>query len=69
MYQMENVHEPLTLAGITDIAGHYGVPRQTVKNWTEHERFPDPLQRLAMGPVYDLVAVKAWHERYRAKAA
>jgi hypothetical protein len=29
--------------------------------------FPEPVERLAMGPVYDMRAVRAWHEQKSSK--
>jgi hypothetical protein len=53
------------LVGVAEIAERLGVNRTTVSMWDARRRsngFPEPLEQLAMGPVYDWQAVKAWHE-------
>jgi hypothetical protein len=54
------------IVGVAEIADALGVPRTTVSMWA-HRRaasnFPMPLETLAMGPVYSLAAVRAWHEQ------
>jgi hypothetical protein len=56
--------EPVDIVGVAEIADALGVPRTTVSMWA-HRRaqsgFPSPMQTLAMGPVYSLAAVLAWH--------
>lgn len=40
------------LAGLAEIAGLAGVSRQRAGQLTVHPQFPEPVQRLAMGPVW-----------------
>lgn len=52
------------LGGVAEIAAEFGVPRTTVSMWDfrrETSGFPAPVAILAMGPVYDMAAVRAWH--------
>ncbi len=54
-----------TLVGVAEISALLGVPRSTVSMWDSRRAtngFPEPVQDLAMGPVYDWPAVKAWAE-------
>jgi predicted DNA-binding transcriptional regulator AlpA len=58
------------LAGVKEISDELGVLRTTISMWaTRRERsgFPQPVAFLAMGPVYDMAEVRAWHEQYVAK--
>ncbi len=51
------------LVGVAEISALLGVPRSTVSMWDSRcatNGFPEPVQELAMGPVYDWPAVKAW---------
>lgn len=52
------------IVGVAEIAETLGVPRTTVSMWA-HRRaqsgFPQPLEQLAMGPVYSLTEVRAWY--------
>lgn len=52
------------LGGVAEIAAMLDVPRTTVSMWDARRRtngFPDAVERLAMGPVYDLNAVRDWY--------
>ncbi len=52
-----------TLVGVAEISTLLGVPRSTVSMWDSRRPtngFPEPVQELAMVPVYDGPAVKAW---------
>ena len=40
------------LAGLAEIAGLAGVSRQRAAQLASHPDFPEPVQRLAMGPVW-----------------
>jgi len=52
------------LAGITEMAKHAGVSRNAVVNWRmRFTDFPQPIARLAMGPVYRFKDFKRWFER------
>lgn len=53
------------LVGVREIANELGVPKTTVSMWDarrETTGFPDPIERLSMGPIYDMRAVRAWYE-------
>jgi hypothetical protein len=53
----------MDLVGLAEIAEMAGVSRQAVTNWTaRHDSFPQPLARLAAGPVWQRAAVAAWLE-------
>jgi hypothetical protein len=50
-----STREPPTipkLAGLAEIAGLAGVSRQRASQLTAHPDFPEPVDRLAMGPVW-----------------
>jgi hypothetical protein len=40
------------LAGLAEVAGLAGVSRSRAGQLASHPEFPEPLQRLAMGPVW-----------------
>lgn len=40
------------LAGLAEVAGLAGVSRQRAGQIVKHPDFPEPVQRLAMGPVW-----------------
>ena len=55
------------LVGVTDIARLSRVGRSTVTQW--HSRayrngFPEPVHRLAMGPVWNVNVVLSWYANY-----
>lgn len=50
----------MTLAGIHEIAEHFGVTRETVYYYRRRPGFPAPIADLAMGPVYSLEQVTEW---------
>ena len=55
------------LAGIREIANLFHVPRTTASMWYQRRAttgFPEAIQELAMGPVFDLDAVIDWHEEW-----
>lgn len=58
--------EETGLAGVAEISQFFNVPRTTVSMWDarrETSGFPQPVERLSMGPVYDMKAVIAWHRQ------
>lgn len=63
--------ESVDLVGVAEIADRLGVPRTTVSMWAARRAasgFPQPLEVLAMGPVYSMLAVRDWHAaRYGAQ--
>lgn len=51
----------LDLVGITEIAQRAGTAPGTVQSWrNRHTDFPEPLVRLAIGPVWDWEPVRVW---------
>jgi hypothetical protein len=51
----------MELVGLAEIAEMAGVTRQAVTNWTaRHASFPEPVARLAAGPIWDRSAVASW---------
>lgn len=53
------------LGGVAEISELFGVPRTTVSMWDARRAtsgFPQPVQRLAAGPVYLMSEVVAWYE-------
>jgi eukaryotic-like serine/threonine-protein kinase len=51
---------PEDLASVREIADLFGVSRQTALRYTRHEAFPQPLGRVAAGPIWRLSDVQAW---------
>lgn len=52
------------LAGVAEISQLFNVPRTTVSMWDARRatsKFPEPVERLSMGPVYRLEEVIEWH--------
>ena len=47
------------LAGLAEVAGLAGVSRQRAGQIANHPDFPEPVDRLAMGPVWREADVKA----------
>lgn len=61
---------PLKLGGVHEISQTLGVPTTNVTTWMSRRYqngFPQPVKELAMGGVYDLDAVKAWHDAFTNK--
>ena len=51
----------MDLVGLAEIAEMAGVSRQAVTNWTaRHDSFPEPLARLAAGPVWRRTDIAKW---------
>ncbi len=48
------------LAGLAELAGLAGVSRQRAGQIASHPDFPEPVQRLAMGPVWRESDVRAF---------
>ena len=54
----------MRLVGTREIADAANVKRGTVAQWRKrHNDFPEPLQNLATGPVWDWTTVRIWLER------
>lgn len=56
-----------TLAGIHELANRFECDRSLIYYWIKQPGFPEPLARLAAGPVYDLESVEGWREGWDAK--
>lgn len=59
----------IELGGVREISDELGVLRTTISMWASRRgrsKFPKPVAHLAMGPVYDMREVRAWHEKYLA---
>jgi predicted DNA-binding transcriptional regulator AlpA len=54
---------PDELAGIAEVAEICGVPKRTAIRYSQRADFPEPLDRLAAGPVWRRVDVEAWAKR------
>jgi hypothetical protein len=57
---------PDDLVGVAEIARLKGVGRTTVTQWAARRHrngFPEPVARLAMGPVYDRREIEAWEPK------
>lgn len=53
------------LAGVAEIVELLGVSKQTVINYTKRDDFPEPVDRLAAGPVWRRIDVERWARKYR----
>ena len=52
------------IGGVAEIADEFGVGRTVASMWATRRDvngFPNPIETLAMGPIYDMAAVRAWH--------
>lgn len=55
------------LAGVAEVATALGVSRTQVQTWDSRRArngFPEPVARLACGPIYALSAVLEWRAQY-----
>lgn len=60
---MITMSEP-ELGGVAEISAEFGEKRNVVSMWAarrESNGFPHPVTTLAMGPVYDMEAVRNWY--------
>lgn len=58
---------PTRVGGVSEVATECGVGKSTASMWmTKADRlgFPAPWRRLAAGNIYDLDAVKRWHDLF-----
>ena len=51
---------PLRLAGLAEAAEILGVSKRSAVQYARRPDFPEPLARLASGPVWDAAAVEEW---------
>jgi len=54
---------PDELAGVAEVAEICAVPKRTAIRYTQRPDFPEPLDRLASGPVWRREDVEAWAKR------
>lgn len=52
------------LAGLAEVAQILGVRKTTAARYTYREDFPQPVARLAMGPVWAVEDVEEWAKQY-----
>jgi predicted DNA-binding transcriptional regulator AlpA len=58
-------YNPLELVSLPAIAAHLGVSEDQVDEWVKlgpRIRFPEPIKRLATGPLYHLGAIDEWYQ-------
>ena len=51
---------PRELAGMAEIAEMLSVSKRTAQRYSERDDFPEPIDRLAAGPVWRLRDVEVW---------
>lgn len=56
----------MKLAGISETAAILGVSRQRAHQLAQGEGFPEPVARLAAGPVWKESQIWAWHRKREA---
>lgn len=54
---------PDTLAGVAEVAELLGVSKNTALKYAGRPEFPEPLDRLAAGPVWRRVDVERWAKK------
>lgn len=50
---------------VGDIARAYGVTRQNVHEWTKTNRFPQPVEQVAAGRIWNPTHVRKWAATFR----
>jgi predicted DNA-binding transcriptional regulator AlpA len=55
---------PDELVGVAELAQMFGVSKQTAVKYGQRPDFPDPLDRLASGPVWRRTDVEAWGKEH-----
>jgi hypothetical protein len=62
----------IELGGVAEIAEELGLPRTTVSMWdarrSEVNGYPEPVARLASGPIFDMAEIRRWWAARQAKA-
>jgi len=51
---------PEELASLAEIARLFGVTKRTAQKYAKHSAFPEPLGRVAAGPIWHRSDVEAW---------
>jgi predicted DNA-binding transcriptional regulator AlpA len=55
------------LAGVAEVSEILGVTKQTALKYAARDDFPEPIDRLASGPVWKRVDVERWGKKHPAK--
>jgi predicted DNA-binding transcriptional regulator AlpA len=53
------------LAGLAEVAEIFGVTKRTAWNYTQRDDFPEPVDRLASGPIWRRADIERWKEEHR----
>jgi predicted DNA-binding transcriptional regulator AlpA len=53
------------LAGLAEVAEIFGVTKRTAWNYTQRDDFPEPVDRLASGPIWRRADIERWQEEHR----
>jgi hypothetical protein len=53
------------LAGLAEIAEIFGVTKRTASNYTQRDDFPEPVDRLASGPIWRRTDIERWKREHR----
>lgn len=59
----------MKLAGVTDIGAMLGVTKQRAAQLVERDGFPEPLDRIASGRVWDRETIEKWAKAQGRKVA
>lgn len=51
--------------GIKEIAERYEISPQVAHQWTLRQDFPQPRDRLAMGPFWKIKVVEEWYDLHK----
>lgn len=55
----------VNIGSIAEVAELAGVSKQVVSNWRKrYDDFPEPIVKLAMGPIFNMDQIEAWHQVY-----
>lgn len=53
------------LAGLAEVAQILGITKRTAWNYTQREDFPEPVDRLASGPIWRRADIERWKEEHQ----
>lgn len=53
--------------GLSEAAEYLAVSKQVVNNWMRRGKFPEPCERLAMGPVWETEVIVKFKEHHDAR--
>lgn len=51
--------------GLAEIADMLDTSRTQVNRWAEREDFPDPIERLRMGPIWRRSDIERWWKKFK----